>query len=417
MRRGDADVRAPDQSGQGRLTRVAVQAPLGFSSGLPLLLTGGTLTTWLASEGVSVEAIGAFALVQVPYNLKFAWAPLLDRFAVPGLGRRRGWMLLAQLSLIVGLAALGATDARGSAGTLAVLAVAVAVLSATQDIVVDAFRTDVLRDGERGRGTATYVAGYRVAMIVAGFGALHLAERWGWPAVYLAMAGLMAIGAVTTLLCPEPASGAAREPRGSLMAPFVELLGRPGVGWLLAFVAVFKLGDGLVSHMIGPFLVDLGFTLGDIANVEKFLGLSMTIAGAVVGGVFVDRLGVRRGLVVFGAAQMVANAGYAVLAMTGPRMDVFVAAIGLDQLCNGLGTAAFVAFLMSACDRRYSATQYAVLTSASTLLGRLLGAGTGYAVAAVGWAGVFGVTIAVSAPALALVPRLRRAEPRAARGD
>ncbi len=392
--------------------RIGIQLPLGFSSGLPLLLTGATLTAWLQDEHVNLVAIGAFAAVSLPYNFKFLWAPLLDRYTLPLLGRRRGWILLFQLLLAGALAAMGTIDAGASPAAIAVMAVAVAALSASQDVVIDAYRTDLLDAGQRGRGTATYVVGYRVALIVAGAGALALADQVSWRLVYFALAALMAVQVVGTFAAPEPE----RQHRPASLAdaiwkPLGEFFGRRGALVVLSAVALYKFGDSMVSHMVVPFLQQTGFSKTEIGAVQKFAGMAATIAGVGLGGIVLDRIGVLRTLIWFGLLQAVANVGYIVLALHGKSHATLIVAIILDNLCNGLGTAAFVAWLMSLCDERYSATQYALLTSASTILGRLLGAGAGWIVDDIGWAGFFAVTIVVAIPALALILWYRRLVP------
>jgi len=392
--------------------RIGIQGPLGFSSGLPLYLTGGTLAAWLTTEGVSYKAIGAFALVSLPYNLKWLWAPVLDRFQLPFLGRRRGWMILFQVLLAVSIAALGAFDVAANLGTIAVLAIAVAALSASQDVVVDAYRTDLLGKSERGKGTATYVAGYRVAMIVAGWGALMMADFISWRAVYWIEAGLMLVCIVATLLAPTPpAIPPPRTLRDAVLLPLGEFFRRRGALLALLFVMLYKVGDAVAGQMVTPFLLrELEFQLTEIALLQKFLGMGATIVGATVGGVLADRIGIRRALLWFGIAQASANIGYVLLAATGKSYLGLVAAIGIDNLCNGLGTAAFVAFLMSMCHHKFSATQYALLTSASSALGRALNATSGYLIAAIGFVGFFSITIVAAAPALLLLRWLPYAE-------
>ena len=387
-------------------TRVWAQAPLGFSAGIPPYLIGGTLVAWLATEGVSVEALGLFALVSLPYNLKFLWAPFVDRFSPPFLGRRRGWIASMQVLLAGAIALLATLDVAGDPLTLALLATAIATLSATQDIGVDAYRTDILGERERGKGTATYVAGYRIALIVTGSGALVLSDYVSWRVTYLVLAGVALVAVVPTILAPEPGDlPVPTSMRAAVVDPLREFFTRPGALLALAFVMAFKIGDLAARDMITPFLLDLDFTKTEIGVVQKALGMGATIVGAVVGGVLVDRIGVLRALLIFGAAQACANAGYLVLTLTGKDHVVLLAAIGVDNLCNGLGTAAFVAFLMSLCDRTFSATQYALFTSASSLLGRFSGAVSGFVIASIGWAGFFALTIAVAAPALALLLR------------
>lgn len=384
--------------------RVGIQLPLGFSSGLPRLLTTGTLSAWLYDEGIDIKAIGAFALVALPYNFKFLWAPVLDRFGVPFLGRRRGWILLAQLLLALALVVMGTADAGARPDSIALIAVAVAFLSASQDVVVDAYRTDVLADDERGKGTAAYVTGYRIALIVAGAGALIAADYVGWRATYFILAGLMAACVVGTVVAPEPAEVHAPRNLGqAVVRPLIEYFTRRGAILALAAVALYKFGDAMAGHMVTPFLLDVGFDKTDIGLVKKFGGMGATIVGAFIGGWMADRMGVMRTMIWFGVVQALANVGYIVVAETESTMLTLIPAVLIDDLCNGMGTAAFVAFIMSLCNARFSATQYALLTSASSILGRTFGASSGLIQAEVGWSGFFAITVVVAAPALVVL--------------
>jgi len=391
--------------------RIWIQTPLGFGSGVPLLLTGATLTARLDDAGVGLEALGFLALLHLPYNLKIFWAPFLDRFRLPWLGRRRDWMLATQIVLMVAIAAMGLLDAAASPAALVVLALGVAFVSASLDVVVDAYRTDVLSGNEVGKGAATYVTGYRTAMIAAGGGALVLADLVSWRAAYLCMASLMAVGIAATLCAPEP--GDARPPaslREAVFEPLYDFFRRRWALLALAIVVLYKLGEGLVSHMITPFLLGLDFSKTEIGLVQKTLGLAATIGGCALGGILADRIGVLRALLLFGLMQALANVGYVALALVGKSHAVLFGAVAVDNVCNGCGIAALMAFMMTLCNRRFSATQYALLASASTVLGRLLGAASGYLVGAVGWAGFYVVSIVLAAPALVLVTWYRRAD-------
>lgn len=396
--------------------RIGIQLPLGFSSGLPLWLTGATLTAWLQDAKVDMVAIGAFSLVALPYNFKFLWAPILDRFPIPLLGRRRGWILLMQVALACALFAMGMIDAGAQPGAIAIIAVAVACLSASQDIVIDAYRTDLLDEGERGRGTALYVTGYRIGMIAAGAGALILADFTSWRVTYWIMAAMMAASTVATLLAPEPArSHHPRSLADAVALPLVDFFRRRGALLVLLFVGLYKFGDALAAHFITPFLLDIGFPKSEVGLMLKFGGMTATIVGAYIGGALADKWGVMRSLILFGILQSFANVGYIVLAYVGPSDIGLGLAVFLDYFCTGMGLAAFVAFLMSLCDERYSATQYALLTSASSILGRLFGAGGGYLQKELGWAGFFAITVVVAIPALLVLLWYRRvAEPRPA---
>lgn len=382
--------------------------PLGLASGLPNPLVGTTLTAWMASEGVSLATIGLFAFVALPYNFKFLWAPLLDRYRLPWLGQRRGWMALAQLLLILALGAMGSTSPSGTPTVLATLALGVAFLNATLDIASDAYRTDLLPPEERASGTAVFVAGYRLAMIVGGAGALILSDHLPWSQVYWILAALMLIGVGGTLVAPKPASEPV-PPRSlgeAVVAPVVELFRRHGARSALAsltIVMLYKVGDAVAGHLLIPFLMDLGFARTEIGAVAKGLGLGATILGAFVGGGLVAKLGLRRSLLAFGVLQAVANVLYAVLAVVGRDHALLVVSIGVDNLCGGLGTVAFVAYLMSLCNKRFTAFQYALLSSASTVAGRLLGMGSGWVAETAGWPAFFGLTIAAALPALVLL--------------
>jgi PAT family beta-lactamase induction signal transducer AmpG len=388
--------------------RIAVQAPLGFASGLPLLLTGGTLTARLAMDGVAIETIGLFALIALPYNFKFLWAPLFDRWQLPWLGRRRGWMALFQIALAPALILLGAGNP-AAPSSIALLALAVASLSASQDVQVDAYRTDLLSEGkELGRGTAAYVVGYRVAMIVAGALALLLSDYWPWEWIYWLMAVLVLTGLPAIWFAPRLAEDAAAPASlaAAVIEPLREFFTRPGAVFGIAFVAFYKFGDHLALDLVNPFLIHLGFTGGEIGVVQKALGIAATIVGVSAGGLILDRRDLRRSLVLFGIAQATANLGYVALALTGKSLPLFIAAATIDNVCNGLGTAAFVSCIAALCDRRYSATQYALLTSASSVLARFLGAGSGVAIARFGWAAFFAFTFVIGLPALLAVSRL-----------
>jgi MFS transporter, PAT family, beta-lactamase induction signal transducer AmpG len=391
--------------------RVGLLLPIGFASGLPYLLSGGTLMAWMQLEGVPIETIGLFAAVALPYNLKLLWAPILDRFQLPFLGRRRGWVVLSQLLVVVALVAMGLVNPAASPSTMAVLAVCLASFSASQDIVADAYRTDVLPDKELGTGTATFVTGYRIALIVAGAGALILSEQLTWRGVYWVMAALMLIGVIATVVAPEAVyeKRPPRTLREALVKPWLEFFRRPGALWALGAVMLYKFGDAVASHLIAPFLLSLEFTAGQVGAINKGFGLAATILGALVGGGMVAKLGVRGALLLFGLMQAGANVGYMLLAAVGKNVPLLWAAIGIDQFFGGLGTAAFVAFLMALCNKRFSAFQYALLSSASSLVGRVIGTGSGFLVVELGWGGFFLMTIVAAVPALLLILAMPRA--------
>lgn len=381
--------------------------PLGFASGLPNPLVTGTLTAWMSAEGVDLTTIGLFAWVAIPYNLKVLWSPLLDRYAPPLLDRRRGWMWLTQLALVGGIVVMGTLSPSRAPWAMAGLAMGVCFLSASQDVVSDAYRTDILHAHERASGSALFVAGYRIAMLLAGAGALIFAPATSWRSVYALLGLFMGVGLLATWFAPRTPDpvDTPHSLREAYAAPLRELGARPRLLGLLLVVAVYKLGDAMAGHFLIPFLNQgLGFTLAEIGATLKVLGTGATLAGALVGGGLVARLGIRRSLWTFGLLQSLANAGYAWLAHVGHDPLWFTLAIGMDNFFNGLGTSAYVAFLMSLCDHRFTATQYAVLTSFSTIVGRLLSGGAGPLVERVGWPGFFLLSIVIAVPALLAIP-------------
>ena len=391
--------------------RIAAVLLLGFSSGLPLALTAGTLQAWLAVDNVDITTIGFFTLAGQPYIYKFLWAPLLDRFAPPLFGRRRGWILLAQIALLVTIGFMGTLSPRDTPWLLGGTALVVAFLSASQDIVIDAYRTDVLHESERGAGAAISVMGYRIAMLVSGGLALVLADQvLGWRGMYMLMAGLMIIGMVATWFAPEP-EDAGRAP-ASLGAAFVEplreFLSRNGAWLLLLLIVLYKLGDAFAGTLTTAFLIrGVGFSATDVGAIYKALGLGATIAGALAGGAWMAGLGLYRALMFFGVLQAVTNLGFMALAMAGKSYALMVAVVAAENLCGGMGTAAFVALLMSLCNHRFSATQYALL-SALAAVGRVyVGPASGYLVVAIGWAPFFFFTFLIALPGLWLLWLLR----------
>ncbi|MDQ3032627.1 MAG: AmpG family muropeptide MFS transporter [Myxococcota bacterium] len=389
--------------------RLALMIGLGFASGLPNPLTGSTLTAWLETQGLSIEMIGATSILALPYNLKVFWAPLLDRFRIPRLGRRRGWMLLAQLCLVGCIAAMGSVDPRGALYVVFALAVAIAFFSASQDVVSDAYRTDLLPFAQRASGTAIFVASYRAAMIVASAVALFVADLTSWSVTFWVMAALMTIGVLTTLIAPTPESeGAApRSLRDAVVEPLKEYFRRDRALTFLAIIMLYKLGDVVAGHLLNPFLLRTGFSLTEIAALGKGLGLAATIVGALLGGGLVARFGLRPSLIVFGVLQGVANLTYAALALVGKSYLVLALAIGADNFLNGLGTAAFVALLMTLCDRRFTATQYALFSSLSTVPGRLFGMASGWIVSHSGWPLFFVLSLVAALPAIGLLFTVR----------
>lgn len=382
---------------------------LGFASGLPLFLTSRTLQAWMTVEEIDLSTVGAISLVALPYSLKFLWSPLLDRFVPPFLGRRRGWLVVTQIALVLAIAAMALQRPTQALDLLAINAVAIAFLSASQDIAFDAYRTDVLHPRELGAGAAVTVLGYRIALLVTGSLALILADRLPWPTIYLGMAGLMALCLLPSIFAPEP-EVAVRPPAtfaDAVKLPLIEFFTRKGVaqGFLiLVFIVLYKLGDALVNNMVTPFLLQTGFTQGDIGRIQGGMGLIATIVGALAGGALLSQWGVNRSLWIFGGLQAISNLVYFGLAQVGQNYPLMTIAINIENFCGGLGTAAFVAFLMSLCNQRFSATQYALLSSLMAVSRDILVAPAGGIAKAIGWPMFFLLTIAAALPGLLLLP-------------
>lgn len=380
---------------------------MGFSSGIPLALTGGTLQAWMAVEGVDLKTIGVFSLVTSPYYLKPLWAPFMDRFVPPILGRRRGWILLSQVGLFFGIAIMAAFSPAQSPVMIAVLAVAVAFFSASQDIVLDAYRLEILKPEEYGAGAGTYMLGYRLAMILSGGVALILSDHLTWPQVYLVMAATMLIGMTTCFFAPEPQISEAppKSLRDAVLLPLAEFFKRPGILEIALFIFLYKLDAVVASALVTPFLLELGFSGTDIGSVFKVYGVVATIAGTLTGGTLMVKWGIQRSLWIFGILQGIAGFMFYWLAHVGKNYGVMVGAISAENFFSGMGTAAYAAFLMSLCNKRFSATQYALLSSVMALTRTIGQAPSGYLVASIGWQNYYLVSIFVALPALLLLTR------------
>lgn len=385
---------------------------LGFASGMPNVLTQATLQAWMRNKGIDLGVIGLFSAVTIPYALKFIWAPIVDRYQLPFLGRRRGWLLVTQLLLVIAIAAMafsGPKDQNASLSLFFLISLGVAFLSATQDIVADAYRTEVLAPSELGAGAAVFVTGYRVGLIASGAGALELSERLNWPTVYLVMVTAMGVGLAATLIAPAApkTTAAPTSLKRAIVEPFVSFFSRNEAVLVLFFVVLFKLPDVMARVMTLPMLIDLGFSNADVGRVQQGLGLGISILGAFVGGGLIAKTTMVRSLWIVGILQVVSNLGFLVLAMVGRDYAAMVAVIAIENFCGGLVTAAFVAFLMSQCDHRYTAFQYALLTSLMAMTGSLGGAPSGYVVNAMGYAWFFAVTIIAGIPGLILLLWMR----------
>jgi PAT family beta-lactamase induction signal transducer AmpG len=375
---------------------------LGFSAGLPLALTAGTMQAWMVARGVSLETIGLASLLTVPYALKFVWAPALDRYVVLGAGRRRGWMLLSQAGLCAAISAMALADPVRGPAAFGALALTVAFLSATQDIAVDAYLVESFDERQRGWGVGIYMTGYRVGMLVSGALALVFADAMSWKAVYLLMGALSAVGVAGTLLASEPPAA------GAVVEPLSEFFGRREALTILGFVILFRLGEKLAHGMTAPFLLELGHSLTEVGVVGKAAGIATTMVGALAGGALVSGAGMRRALLVGGVLLAVPPFVYAGMAVSGGALGWLLAATVADNLVSGLASAAITAYTMSVCDRRFSATQFALLTSASALPKLVLRAGGGYAAVALGWPMFFGACAGLAIPGLVLWNGLAR---------
>ena len=385
--------------------RMLVAALMGFASGLPLLLTGSVLQAWMKDEGVDLGTIGLFALVGLPYTLKFLWAPLMDRFSPNALGRRRGWLLLFQLALIVSLVWLSLARPAVDPWWLAVAALLVTFFSASQDIVIDAYRRESLSDEEQGLGASLYVNGYRVGMLLASGGGLILADHLSFAQVYQLMAAFMLLGVATTLFAPEPvtAEGVPRTLREAVLEPFIEYFQRRDALLILAFILLYKIGDTMASHMTTPFYLDIGFSKTEIGTVVKLFGFWATVTGGLIGGLLIMRLGIFRALWLFGILQGVSTAGFSVLAQVGASVPGLAAVITFENLSGGMGTAAYVAYMASLTNRKFTATQYALLSSLMGVPRVIAAAPTGYLADAMGWSWFFVACTLIAAPGLLLI--------------
>lgn len=385
--------------------RMLVALLMGFASGLPLLLTGSVLQAWLKDGGVDLARIGLFALVGLPYTLKFLWSPLFDRYALP-LGRRRGWLVLLQIAVAGALLLLSmAQPSPDHLGLVTLACLLVAFFSASQDIVVDAYRRESLGESELGLGSALYVNGYRVGMLLAGGGGLILADWISFEAMYRLMALCMAACVVVTLFAPEPPlpEGRPRNLREAVVLPFRDYFARDGAWLILAFILLYKLGDTMASAMTTPFYLDLGYTKTEIGAVVKLFGFWATIAGGTLGGIWMLRAGMHRALWLFGFGQMASTLGFVVLAQLPPSEAALAAVVAIENLTAGMGTAAFVGFMAALTDRRFTATQYALLSSLMGVPRVLLAAPTGWLAQTLGWSGFFLLCVLIAIPGLLLL--------------
>ncbi|MBD2779504.1 muropeptide MFS transporter AmpG [Xenorhabdus szentirmaii] len=379
---------------------------LGFSSGLPLALTAGTLQAWMNTENIDIKTIGFFTLVGQAYVFKFFWAPTMDSYAPPYLGRRRGWILITQLLLIVSILAMSFLQPSQHLWWLAALAVAVAFFSASQDIIFDAYKTDLLRQEERGTGAAVSVTGYRLAMLVSGGLALWMADHIGWQKVYWIMAGFMLLCVHATLIAKEPkiASAPPKTLRQAVIEPFSDFFSRNNAWLILLLIIFYKLSDAFALSLSTTFLLNgVGFSLSEVGMINKTLGLAATIVGALYGGYLMSQWSLFRALMLFGILQTVSNFGYWLLSVTPKDIYLMGGIIFLENICGGMGTAAFVALLMALCNKSFSATQFALLTALSSVGRVYVGPAAGWIAEKYGWPELYLISIAAGIPGLLLL--------------
>lgn len=412
---------------QPRMIAVAI---LGVTAGLPLALTGSVLTAWMTEAGVSLGSIGLIALVGLSYNFKFLWAPVIDQLPLPPLttwlGRRRGWLIFCQMALMAAVVALGTADPLNHALLTAGLAVLVAFLSASQDIVIDAYRIERLSAAEQGVGASTYIYGYRVGMLISGGGALILADSLDWFWVYVAMAACVSVGVVTVLLSREPEGSAfADMPAGltggqqighwlsvAVVAPFREFTGRPTWAAILLFIVFYKFCDAFAGIMATPFYLQIGFSKTEIGVIAKGIGLAATLGGVFIGALMVARLNILLALLICGVLQGLSNLMFAYLATAGHDLGLLTLTIAVENLTGGMGTAVFVAYISQLAHINFTATQFSLLSSLAAVGRTVLSSGSGFAAEALDWIWFFALSTALAVPGLLILWWLMRQAPR-----
>jgi PAT family beta-lactamase induction signal transducer AmpG len=379
----------------------------GFSSGLPLYILIALLPAWLRTNGLDLKAIGLFALIQLPFTWKFLWAPFFDRFSPP-LGRRRGWLIISQLALLLTIPLFGFLRPSLDLGFIIALAGAMAFFSASQDIVLDAYRRELLKDAELGLGNSIHVNAYKIAGLVPGSLSLILADHLPWNIVFIITALFMLPGIAMTLLVSEPelSNGLPKTLKAAVIEPFQEFIHRNGLksaGLILAFIFLYKLGDSMATALATPFYLDLGFSKTEIGLIAKNAGLWPSVIGGLLGGIWMIKLGINRALWLFGVFQMIAILGFYGLATLGHNLPALAIAISIEALCVGLGTTAFVAFIAHTTNPLYTATQFALFTSLSAIPRTFANATTGYLVEYFGWKTFFIFCFLIALPGMLLL--------------
>ncbi len=386
---------------------------LGFSSGLPLALSGSLLQAWFKISGVDLVIIGCLSLIGQPYAYKFLWAPLLDAFKLPlPIDKRRGWILAAQLWIVLMILIMIYFNPQKNPMLLAFLGLLIAIGSATQDIVIDAYRIDILPSEERGLGVALATEGYRLAMVISGSVGFILADKYGWQVTYLTMAGLMLIGIITIWFAPPVTSNTpialTNNLQQSILQPFKNFLQKDRAVWLLIFMMTYKVGDACSHALSSLFLLDLNFSLTAVGTINKLVGLIATLIGILFGGIIMVRVNLYKSLLFFGCLQCASNLLYALLAIVGKNYYMAIGVFFVENLCAGMGSTAFTVFLMCLCNKQYSATQYALFSSLSALGRIYTGPLAGYLVKTLGWQSFYCVTAILGLPGILLVILLKR---------
>lgn len=391
-------------------SRIVVVLLLSFSSGLPLALVGSTLQAWYTVSGVSLLTIGALTLVGQPYVYKFFWAPVMDRYTIFKMGRRRGWILLTQFLLVIGLVTMALLRPDVHPWVLAWIAFIVAIFSASQDIAIDAYRADILNPKERGPGAAFTTFGGRLSLLVSGALALIMASHIGWKATYFIMAGLIALNMIITVWAPQPKEDVSppRTMAKAVVEPMREFMSRDSAVLILIFIIIYKICDALALSLNTAFLIrGIGFSLDVVGSVYKIVALISTLLGSLIAGVLMPRLGLYRSLMYFGLLQALSNLAYMGLAMVGKSFSFMVAAVFAEYFCGGLSSVAFVAFLIGLCDHRYTATQYALFSALSAVGRVFIGPEAALMVNYMGWAKFYFSSVIIGIPALLLLWSLR----------
>jgi MFS transporter, PAT family, beta-lactamase induction signal transducer AmpG len=378
---------------------------LGYSSGLPLLLIGSTLQAWMTDEGVDLAAIGLVSLIGLPYVIKFLWAPFLDRFKLPVFSRRKGWMVLFQILLVLSILALSLTNPKTDIYMTSFWAFLIALFSASQDVVIDAYRREILPDEELGLGSSLYVTGYRLAMLVSGALALIIADKVPWKEVYLWLAVFMAPSIIFTLLAPSenkhiPIPSNLKE---AIVGPLVDFFTRRGAWIMLLFILLYKVGDSMAANMTTPFILAIGYSKTDIGTVAKTFGMIATIAGGIFGGTLMLRMNMKVSLIFFGILQAVSTLGFSILAHLPVSFTSLASVIAFENLASGMGTAAYAAYMASLTNKQFTATQYALLTALMGIPRVILASPTGWMAEVMGWDMFFIFCTVVAAPGLLLL--------------